>query len=136
MSSSILRPTRAYVKGNYAASFESVVSKIDEAIQQALPQSQKDQYDKGFVLSMNWSNDNMGVAPLSQELEYVLTSLYGFYVEHYTIDANPASGNVEFEFNKRVSTFMNNRAGPRTLLMYVYSGHAVGGPGVFDTFWL
>ena len=78
----------------------------------------------------------MGVAPISQELEYVLTSLYGFYVEHYTINANPASGNVEFEFNKRVSTFVNNRAGPRTLLMYVYSGHAVGGPGVFDTFWL
>lgn len=81
-------------------------------IQQALPQSQKDQHDKVFVLSMNRSNDNMGVAPLSQELEYVLTSLYGFYVKHIPLDANLASGNVEFEFNKYVSTFVNNRASP------------------------
>lgn len=33
MSSSILRPTRTYVKVNYVANFESVVSKINEAIQ-------------------------------------------------------------------------------------------------------
>lgn len=128
--------TRAYERAKYAPDFRTLVDKIDEAVRKSLPKAQKEDYDKICVLSMTWSNDDKGIEPLAHELLHVFKDIYGYSVTHYRIQANPPSGNVAFEFNKKISTFIFNNAAKRTLLIFVYSGHAVAFQSDFDTNWM
>ncbi|KAL8899012.1 MAG: hypothetical protein Q9207_006408 [Kuettlingeria erythrocarpa] len=122
-------PTRASFNKTYQPNFAAAVGQINEAIQRGLPSAQQQsKYDKVAVLMMHWSNDNLGIVPLENELATVFYKVYNFAVETYVIPATPSPGPpLNVIFNRRLVEFVQRYDGPHSLLIYVYSGHANAG---------
>lgn len=65
--------------------FQDAVSKIQEAIYKARPDM--DNYDTVSVLALQWSNDDMDVAPLTKRLMDIFRLKYKFKTQIYIIPA-------------------------------------------------
>ncbi|KAI4192735.1 MAG: hypothetical protein LQ346_004188 [Caloplaca aetnensis] len=122
--------TRASFNKTYQPNFAAAVGQINEAIQRGLPSAQQQsKYDKVAVLMMHWSNDNLGIVPLEDELATVFYKVYNFVVEAYVIpDVAPPGQTISGAFSRRLMDFQDRYHGPRSLMIYVYSGHADAGP--------
>ncbi|KAL8941025.1 MAG: hypothetical protein Q9211_001991 [Gyalolechia sp. 1 TL-2023] len=121
--------TRAAYQRNHEPSFRAACMKIDQAVQRGLLNSQTlSKYTTVGVLMMHWDNDDIGVEPLEQDLATVFSELYNFNVETFVIPSHPQTGNVMNIMNRRLMDFTARYEGPRSLLIYVYSGHADAGP--------
>ncbi|KAL9001847.1 MAG: hypothetical protein Q9188_005197 [Gyalolechia gomerana] len=110
-------------------SFMAACMKIDQAVQRGLLNSQaQTKYTKVGVLMMHWDNDDMGVKPLEKDLANLFSKLYNFKVETFVIPSCPQTGTLMGIMNRRLQQFVEMYEGPRSLLIYVYSGHAHAGP--------
>ncbi|KAL8980611.1 MAG: hypothetical protein Q9205_004355 [Flavoplaca limonia] len=119
--------TRSGYRRSYQEDFKSAVNEIDTAVQRAIPQLYP-VYDNVAVLMMSWDNDNIGVRPLEDKLAQIFTHDYNFTVERHIIEAYPQIfGSLESNLMRRLLEFGSRYDAPRTLLIYVYSGHATSG---------
>ncbi|KAI4169685.1 MAG: hypothetical protein LQ343_005507 [Gyalolechia ehrenbergii] len=110
-------------------SFMAACMKINQAVQRGLLNSQAQmKYTKVGVLMMHWDNDDMGVEPLEKDLANLFSKLYNFNVQTFVIPSCPQMGTLMGITNRRLQQFVDIYEGPRSLLIYVYSGHAHAGP--------
>lgn len=118
---SALRPKAAYTSApaappNYLRKF---AGDLKTALDDGLPLSRQN-YDKVAVLAFHWENDDMGVVNLERRLLEVFTQKYHYTTDSYAIPTTqPANSLIT-----KLLVWSNCHGGPRTLRIYVYSGHA------------
>ncbi|KAL8691519.1 MAG: hypothetical protein Q9224_004157 [Gallowayella concinna] len=110
----------------YQEDFEAATQEIHKAIQRGLPSAAPD-YDTIAVLMIHWDNDNLGVQPLEHALAEVFKTTYHFNVETYVMQAY-AKTSALHRMHSRLINFAAKYQGPKSLFIYVYSGHADSGP--------
>lgn len=81
-------------------------------------------YNSVAVLTIHWSNDDMKVVTLEDELCQVFQTVYGYTVERYCINAIAYQSKVRSDFRARLKEFMTEYDREDNLLIVVYSGHA------------
>ncbi|RDL42251.1 uncharacterized protein BP5553_02230 [Venustampulla echinocandica] len=118
-----LKPIHGYDKKTYRKSMQQFATELQNAANRSLPPNIKP-YNGVFVLAMHWSNDKTGVAPLEDELCQIFTSVYGYTVEKYLIDATIRQYDTRKQLRKRMERFSDDYDQPGNLLIVVYSGHA------------
>ena len=96
---------------------------LEKAVNQALPSKIKP-YNGVYVLATHWSNDDMDVGPLENDLCNAFEILYGYTVEKYLIDATKSLAQTRKALRKRLEKFTDDYDMQGNLLILVYSGHA------------
>jgi hypothetical protein len=117
------KPLHGYYKKMSRKNMQQFASELQKAVNMGLPSNIKP-YNSGYVLTTHWTNDRMGVASLEDDLCQVLTTVYGYTVEKYRIDATLSQYDTRAEFRERLGKFMKDYNKPGNLLIIVYSGHA------------
>ncbi|KAL8867630.1 MAG: hypothetical protein Q9174_005535 [Haloplaca sp. 1 TL-2023] len=128
--------TRSGHRRTYKENFQAAVRDIDTAIKRSLPQSHAT-YENVAVLMLSWDNDNLGVKPLEDRLARVFTHDYNFTVERHLIQSRPSAYRSDPypPVMTRLLQFGNRYDAPKTLLIYVYSGHARTSPNYDQCHW-
>jgi hypothetical protein len=117
------KPLHAYKKQKPRRNLEEFATELQNAVNKGLPSNTRP-YNGVFVLAIHWSNDQMGVAPLEDDLCRGFATLYGYTVEKYCIDATLSQYNTRKEFHRRIDKFTDDYNKQGNLLIIVYSGHA------------
>lgn len=117
------KPLHGYYKKKYRKNMQQFASELQKAVNMGLPSNIKP-YKGVYVLATHWSNDQMGVAPLEDDLCQGFATVYGYTVEKYCIDATLSQYDTRKEFRKRLQKFTDDYNKQGNLLIVVYSGHA------------
>jgi hypothetical protein len=119
MASTPLHPTRARAR-EYEADFKDVVQRIEDAVRRSHATGRK--YAKVHVLCLRWTNDDLGLGPISDTLLQTFEALYQFPTETFII--NHAARNLLWDVNKKVLGVLRTIQGTDSLFIVVYQGHA------------
>ncbi|KAL8685866.1 MAG: hypothetical protein Q9218_007498 [Villophora microphyllina] len=115
-STSTVRPKRAFPsRGTRGLKFDQAVNAINHGIRKAFPKN-REAYLKVSVLLFHWDTDDIGVAPLEEELADVFRNMYNFNVERYELIANPTSHNPTTNLQFALMKFCNRAAGFECIL--------------------
>jgi hypothetical protein len=104
---------------------------LKTALDASLPSSGPN-YNKVSVLALHWENDTMGVVDLESQLLEVFSNDYGYGTESFTIPTASSANSLIV----KLANWSNAHGGPRTLRIYVYSGHASGAGTTNDKWFL
>jgi hypothetical protein len=125
------KPLRSRYPAAHQAHFDKFAKDLEPAVQQWVP-TDLEGYKSAAVLSIDWSNDTMGVSNLRNDLLQILNRVYGFKVENYVLNANAPLADIALNFRKKLMDFTNKqgstKANAKHLLVYYYSGHSDTGP--------
>lgn len=117
---SLLHPTRASQPRSHDSSFRDTVDSINAAVQRSLLAGKK--YEKVKVIRIRWSNDDMGLQGITDELLQAFSDVYNFPTQTYTIPHNDP--NYGFNTADRISNVAQGINGSENLLIVIYEGHA------------
>ena len=129
MAERIIYPTRSWLRDAYPREFREVCNKIQQAVQACCP-DEINRYAKVNVLGIHWSNDTIGVKPLTSELlNDVFRDMYNFATEIYEIATTASNGTlyssneVKSRFSRIFQAWIAKNEGDDNLLIVYYSGH-------------
>jgi hypothetical protein len=117
------KPLHAYNKKKSRKDMQQFASKLQKAVNTGLPSNIKP-YNNVYVLATHWSNDQMGVASLEDDLCLGFARVYRYTVEKYLIDATLSQYDTRWAFSTRLDKFKQDYNKQSNLLIMVYSGHA------------
>ena len=117
------RAPNNYQKKRARKNILQFASELQNAVNRSMPTEVKP-YKGVFVLAAHFSNDQMGVASLENELCRGFARVYGYTVEKYIIDATLSQSETRRKFRGRIDKFANDYDKQGNLLIVVYSGHA------------
>lgn len=81
-------------------------------------------YEKVSVFTFHWDTDQMGVEPLESKLLEVFKDVYNYDTKAYVV---PVVNSHFFSLSVALNMWSGRCAGPNTLRIYVYAGHAEPG---------
>lgn len=115
-----LHPTHVSHKRVYESNFHNVLSKINDAVQRSHETKRK--YLKVQVLCLRWTNDDMNLGQVSDDLLQLFQDIYNFPTETFLIPHTSSTFGVATM--KKVASVIEKIQGDKNLLIVVYEGHA------------
>ena len=85
---------------------------------------QAKKYQRVSVLALHWANDDLNVEPLERELLDAFRSCYGFETESFVVPLPSGTTTSHNALAVKLVAWSQAHAGPATLRIVVYSGHA------------
>lgn len=116
-----LHPSRATHVRTYESNFRDVVARIQTAVQRA--QVSPEKYTNVGAVSLRWSNDDMNLAGIEEDLLRAFANGWNIKGEKYLInDQNP---NRAIELAVYLTQTVIKFNSETSLLVVIYQGHAV-----------
>lgn len=105
------------------ASVKEWKTNLQNSLDRILPTTQMP-YENVSVIAVKFSNDDMDLAGIEDELCKIFENLYHYRVEKYTVDASVDDRKATSALRNKLTNFQLTYGGERSLLIFVYSGHA------------
>lgn len=114
-----LHPTRAHLPRGHEDNFKDAIESINSAVQRSLSDGKK--YQEVKVVCLRWSNDDIGLHGVTEELVQTFRDVYSYPAETITIPDE--ASRCSLYTTSRLSVLVDNNNASTTLLIVVYEGH-------------